>query len=237
MEQLGLDLSNHTWGGQRAGAGRKRSRTHDSEHRPRENHVGRNPLHVVLRTCEDVPRLRKPAGFEAINGALKHVSSLTDFRIVHISIQHNHIHLIVEAAHNDALEHGMRAFAISAARRINAAFGRRGKVFAFRYHTTTLDNPTQTRNALVYVLNNWRRHDEDERGLRQREEELDPYSSGSLFRGWTNFSEPPRYTTLKVSPPTTWLLRVGWTLASKPIHTREVPGPLRKRPTTRRSLN
>ena len=56
-----------------------------------------------------------------------------DFRIVHISIQKNHIHLVVEAANKDALRRGMQRFAIRAARAINAAFNREGKVFAFRY--------------------------------------------------------------------------------------------------------
>jgi REP element-mobilizing transposase RayT len=253
MSQSQLDLSmdldhpRRTWGGARRGAGRKpKANKHDSAHRTRPKHVGRYPLHVVLRTCEDVPRLRQPAGYAAINGALKHVSSLTNFRIVHVSLQHNHIHLLVEADNGDALEHGMRAFATSVARRINRAFGRRGKVVAFRYYTTKLTGPMQVRNALVYVLNNWRRHNEDERGLRQREAKLDPYSSAIAFTRWADFRLgplPPKYIPLKVSPPNTWLLAVGWELANKPIRTYDVPGPLgrvaksasRRNRSTRRS--
>src|SRR3712207_9325784 len=40
-----------------------------------------------------------------------------DFRIVHLSIQRDHIHLIVEAASKRALSTGVRGFSISAARR------------------------------------------------------------------------------------------------------------------------
>jgi hypothetical protein len=38
--------------------------------------------------------------------------------------------------------------------------GRSGKVFHERYHARHLRSPRQVRNVLVYVLNNWRKHDE-----------------------------------------------------------------------------
>ena len=50
----------------------------------------------------------------------------TDFRIVHISIQSNHIHLLVEANDPEALARGMQAFQISAARKLNKLLGRTG---------------------------------------------------------------------------------------------------------------
>src|SRR5688572_3171514 len=163
--QMDLDLTARTWGGARTGAGRPKAEGHDSPHRSRPEHVGRFPVHVVLRARPEVGRLRRPEIHDATRGSLAKVAARTDFRIVHLSLQHNHVHLIVEAHDNDALESGMRAFAISLARRINRALDRRGRVFAFRYHTTTLRSPTQVRNAIAYVLGNWRRHKEDERSL------------------------------------------------------------------------
>lgn len=143
----------------RAGAGRKKSKTsHDSPHRSRAKHIARHPLHVVLRALPDVGRLRRPAVHEALAGTLAKLAARTDFRIVHMSLQHDHVHAIVEADDNAALESGMRGFAISFARRINRALARRGRGFAYRYHTTPLTTPTQTRNAICYVLANWRRH-------------------------------------------------------------------------------
>ncbi len=61
-----------------------------------------------------------------------------------------------------------QSLAITAARAINRAAGRRGKVFAFRYHATRITTPRQMRNTLAYVLNNWRRHGEDQRSARAR---------------------------------------------------------------------
>ena len=185
MWQLNLDLTPRSWGGKRNGAGRPKSKSktpkHDTPHRSRKPHVGRFPLHVVLRTVRDVPRLRRDEIHEAVGKTLAKIAERVDFRIVHLSLQHNHVHLIVEAHNGEALESGMRAFAISLARRINHVLGRKGKVFAFRYHTTTLRSPTQVRNAIAYVLNNWRRHNEDERELEARFWLIDRYSSALRF--------------------------------------------------------
>jgi hypothetical protein len=64
----------------------------------------------------------------------------------------------------------MQGFQISAAKHINSALGdgkqpRRGKVFGDRYHLKVITTPTQARNALSYLLNNWRHHNEDRNGL------------------------------------------------------------------------
>jgi REP element-mobilizing transposase RayT len=107
------------------------------------------------------------------------------FRIVQISLQRDHVHLIVEAEDKEALGRGMQSFAVSAARHINTALGdgvrrRRAKVFADRYHLTVLRSPTQARHALSYVMNNWRKHGEDREGLASTWL-VDPFSSGILF--------------------------------------------------------
>src|SRR4029453_15944465 len=108
-----------------------------------------------------------------------------DFRIVHISIQGTHVHLLGEADHRRALSRGMQGFGISAAKQLNAAVTkrrggerRRGPVFSDPYPPKVISSCVQARNALAYVLNNWRRHRED-RELRGREDRypIDPFSS------------------------------------------------------------
>lgn len=238
FEQLGLDLTVRTWGGKREGAGRKKSGTrHDPDHRSRPKHVGRYPLHIVLRVRRDVGRLRRRKVYAGARQSLSAIAERIAFRVVHISIQHNHLHFLVEAADSATLESGMRGLAISLAKRINKSLGRSGKVFEFRYHSTTLTSPRQTRNALAYVMNNWRRHREDERGLEDRTMILDPYSSAIAFRGWADFelerSNPEERVgllddeePLPVASPQTWLLNTGWKLSRRPIRTSDTPGPI-----------
>jgi REP element-mobilizing transposase RayT len=226
--QLELDLRARTRGGKREGAGRKKTgRCSDAPHRGRPRVRKYDVQHVVLRTRRDVPRLRRGKTYDAIRRALQRTLGETAFRVVHTSIQRNHLHFLIEADHAEALSHGMRSLAIMAARAINRVLGRSGKVFAYRYHATAISSPRQTRNALAYVLNNWRRHDEDEGSEAAHRAALDPYSTAIHFRGWREgvFGVPAGFEPLPSAVPETWLLRVGWERHG-PISAWAVPGSL-----------
>jgi len=202
----------------------------DTDHKTRPAHVERFPMHVTLRVKEDVKRLRRGYVLRKLRRAVRVVARREAvFRVVHMSIQHNHLHLLVEALNKKELARGMQAFAISAARAINRAQQREGKVFAFRYHAVEIRNRRQTRHALAYVLNNWRRHAEDTHsGRRALRAAVDPYSSGVLFDGWTIGAPrvPDDFVPLEVKGARTWMLREGWQMYGL-IAPREVPGPLR----------
>lgn len=218
-------------GGIREGAGRPKGRTgrtHDAPHRARASLSPQHPVHVVLRTKSRWAQLRRSTIYTALRRVLQRYYGRDDFRVVHLSIQHTHLHLLVEAADRRALTRGMQSFAINAARAIHAVDGSRGKVFAFRYHATQIKTARYARHALAYVLNNWRRHREDQRNLRALHATFDPYASGLTFRGWRGsprFALPARYTPLPVSPPRTALLRSDWR-AFGLIDPLEVPGPI-----------
>ncbi|MBV8761976.1 MAG: transposase [Deltaproteobacteria bacterium] len=232
-QQLALDLWPRTWGGRREGAGRKPGHTSDAPHRARPVVRKYDVQHVVLRTCKGLPRLRRGKTYQAIARALRKTLGESTFRVCHTSIQRNHLHFLIEANDKGALSHGMRSLAIMAARAINRVLGRTGRVFAYRYHATAISSPRQMRNALSYVLNNWRRHDEDESCEAAHRAALDPYSTALAFRGWRQgvFAIPPDcerlagYEPLPAAEPETWLLRVGWE-PHGPISAFEVPGRL-----------
>jgi putative transposase len=218
-------------GGKRRRAGRKpaNGRRAGSPHKARPEITGRWPLHVVMRVEDEIGSLRKRAMYGALREATiavakreLHDAEVGYFRIIHISIQRTHIHMIVEAGHKTALSRGMQSFQISAAKHLNAAISvkrverRRGRVFTDRYHSEIITSPTQARNALAYVLNNWRKHRED-RADATRSWNVDAFSTGILFTGWREredaiFMWKPRetYKPLVVYLPKTWLLRDGW---------------------------
>jgi putative transposase len=231
--QTALDLyrdkNGQRRGGARKGAGRPCSHDRPSEpHKKRRGFSPTAPIHVVTRIVPRVGSLRRRELFHAIRDATITVAKHEDARIVHLSIQRTHLHLIVEAKHKIALAKGMQSFLISAARMINRSVGGRGCVFRDRYHTTVLQTPRQVRACVAYVLNNWRRHRED-RG-RGRRWMLDPFSSGISFGGWKEldgvfgFRPPPGYSSLIVWFPKTWLLSTGWRKHGR-IGAFEVPRP------------
>ncbi len=223
-----LDLRERTHGGKREGAGRKRKAgQRDSRHRRRPEHKARYPEHVVLRTLAGVGRLRRAHVCKAVREAWLRVAVREDFRVVHASIQHNHLHLLVEAGDAQALSRGMQALTIATARAINRSLGRTGKVFAYRFHATPLTTPQQVRSALAYVLNNWRRHREHVTNLGLDHAPIDAFSTAAAFDGWKQgtLAPPPGHEPLPSASAESWLLRVGWRKAGRVIDAYDVPGP------------
>jgi len=227
------ELFNH--GGRRKGAGRKpHGARAGTSHDARPVIGPSQPLHVVLRVAAAVGNLRRRDTYHAFRKASITVARRSGFRILHLSIQRNHVHLLVEADTSLALSRGMQAFQISAARIINTALGpdrfrrRRGSVFVDRYHLVVIRSPTQARHVLSYLLNNWRKHREDQHGA-AKTWLVDPFSSGSSFDGWHELEHgeavgpvTPADKRLAVQPPQSWLLRTGWKLVGS-ISAREVP--------------
>ena len=221
-------------GGKRRGAGRKPAGT-----RAREGHDARpefkryQPLHVVMRVVPAVGSLRRRAMYKALRDASITAALREWFRIVHVSLQQTHVHMLVEAADKRALARGMQGFLISAARHVNTVLGsgarrRRGKVFADRYHAEVITTPTRAHHAIRYILGNWRHHGEDQRGLPSTWL-VDPFSTGILFPDWQELEGqawmwPFRetYDPLVVRRPQSWLLREGWKKAGS-ISCRDVP--------------
>jgi hypothetical protein len=111
------------------------------------------------------------------------------------------LHLLVEADGPTEFERGVRGLAIRIARTVNRLCGRRGSVWADRYHARLLRTPREVRNALVYVLNNFKKHLAAATGL-------DPYSSARWFFGWKDVG--PAKSDAPIATARTWLLRVGW---------------------------
>ena len=240
--ELKRDKNGQRRGGKRKGAGRKRIHFLPSGKplhrrvRKRPKVSARTPVHVVLRVSKTVGRLRRCKAYHAIRLAILTAAVLGLIRVVHVSIQRNHIHLLVEAVSEVALARGMKGLQVSAARRLNAAVTAerrlaaplRGQVFLTRYHAQIIRTPRQARHCLAYVLNNWRRHREDLGGAAQRRAQVDPYSSGIAFDGWQGiaspFAIPAEYQPLPVEQARSWLLTTGWRKYDA-IGMREVPGP------------
>jgi putative transposase len=140
--------------------------------------------------------------FAAVRGAIAQASR-ESFRVVHFSVQGNHMHLMVEANDRDSLRAGCHGLGIRAARAINKSLSRRGAVWDDRYHTRALTTPREVRHGLVYVMMNIRKHDPNP------PPGLDPCSSAQWFEGFRdqapNLVDPP-----PTRPARTWLATKGW---------------------------
>jgi hypothetical protein len=200
-------------GGRRIGAGRKPTgKKRGGAHREREAHDPQFPQHVTMRVIPNFLRLREPRFFDALGNVLARYYE-TDFRICHVSLQHNHLHNNIEADSAEAFATGMKSYTVSLALAFNAAYGIRvGAVFEERYFARQIQTARDARNSIAYVLCNWRRHREDFYDGASRAATLDEFSSAATFDGWTQrFGAPPAgYRPLPVSKPRTTLLAYEW---------------------------
>jgi REP element-mobilizing transposase RayT len=231
-----VEMVFRTHGGKRRGAGRKpKGKRPGASHAGRPEHDPRHPVHVTMRVVGSATGLRRKDIYLALREATIVTAGREDFRIVHMSIQRDHVHLIVEADSKRALSKGVQGFSISAARQINKAITARGgdrrtgRVIADRYHARPLTSPRAVRNTIAYLLCNWRHHGEDRASV-ARTWKVDPFSSGALFFDWQELADspilwplPPTYHPLIVFRPRTWLLQ-SWPRFHPLISVYEVPG-------------
>jgi REP element-mobilizing transposase RayT len=197
-----------TWGGPRPGSGRKASLRANVRHRPRPKHSAYCPVHVTLRRAKGLPNFRTDLLHRLLCQAIKDTRR-DGFRIVHYSVQADHVHLIVEAVDAPTLTNGMRSFAVRIAMRVNKRVMQRprGRVWGDRHHRRELTSPSEVRSALVYVLNNHMKHGEWEAGL------VDSCSSAPWFDGWMHRRDPKPPDPPPTEHASTWLLDEGWTTA------------------------
>jgi putative transposase len=229
--QLGFHF--RTRGGARRGAGRPLNGEKPGvSHLRRPTHSRHHPLHVTLRLRPGVPSLRTSSLFAPVRAALAAASDRLGFRLVHFSVQSNHLHLIAEAQDARCLSRGVQGLTVRVARAVNRRLQRAGRLFADRYHARALKTPRSVRLALRYVLLNARKHARHPQTSRTPPSGagdvpqgfVDPRSSAPWFEG---FSRPPALTfgaaaaraewarsSGKTEPPIaaphSWLLRIGY---------------------------
>ncbi|HKA91203.1 MAG TPA: transposase [Haliangiales bacterium] len=182
----------------------------------------RFPLHVTLRMKQHVWQLRSRRCYRIIEKALFAARDRFDTRVAEFSVQHNHVHLIVETRDPRALARAVQGLSIRVAKGLNRLMGRKGGVLADRYHSRPLRTPTEVRRALVYVLGNARKH-LAALGYKLPPSYMDEYSSAAWFTGW---AAPPKRPAAEppIAPPRTWLLTTGWRdKAGGPLRLDELP--------------
>lgn len=210
-EQLAFADRRTRAGKRRKAPGRKPAVDANVRHRARPKHAPAHPVHVTLHAIDDLPTFRSQVLYGAFDLAMRKTRR-EGFRICEFSVQSNHLHLIVEADDKRALANGMKSFSVRANRLVNARLKRagfrpsgRGRVWGDRYHRRDLTSPRQVRNALVYCINNYRKHERKLDGSMR----IDPCSSARWFLGWIAVrkgNDGPRPT----EEPATVLLRLAW---------------------------
>ncbi len=179
-------------GGRREGAGRKPvARRSGVAHRARERFERTVPAIVTIRMAKTVYNLRSQRSFNVLKRALSGGRNRFGTRIIHFSVQGNHLHLIVESPDEGSLSRAMKGLGVRVARRMNEMMDREGRVIGDRYHASLLRSHRAARNAVRYVRENHRKHFAPKDGWRKG-------TSTDAFSSWANTISLP-------APETTFL--------------------------------
>lgn len=201
------------WGGKRRKAGRP-NRTKRQGHGARLKVKKSVPMHITWKLRSDLVSLRCEEVARIFRISAESVQ-VFGFRLIHFSLLNDHIHMFLEADDNEALAKGMRSFGCRFGKGIRRISGGAGPVFADRYHVRLLESPTEVRNALAYVLQNFTKHS-------KLLNHVDEFSSAPYFPHWKKLlgkktgpilddlearrSPLPNY----LCHPKSWLAREGW---------------------------
>jgi REP element-mobilizing transposase RayT len=153
-----------------------------------------------MRVCGGRPSLRGSRSFRAIQEALRKGKERFGLRIIHFSVQGNHMHLLVEADDSLALTRGMKGLTVRLARALNRAHGLRGQVFADRFHSRALKSPREVAYAMRYVLGNHMKH-----GLANWNGGTDPCSSAAFTPGPDGLTVRPKLFLIHMTLEGRWL--------------------------------
>ena len=144
-------------------------------------------MHVTVRRRDGLPSFRQQRVAKLMRGLLADKNDAR-FQIVDLSIQSNHIHLVVEAQNRKTAIRKMQGFMIAFAKRLNRILGRtKGKVWADRYFSRDIESSRDMHNVLSYIFANAKKH-----GVIPNEPDVyDVYSTASRFLGFPRGETEP----------------------------------------------
>lgn len=151
------------------GAGRKAVHDKSIRHIRRERILKPTSMHLTIKVRENKADIKTKSILKALHHAIIR-ARLKGIRVIHYTLEYNHVHLLVEAHCHTIMHRGMQAFGISIAKAINKIKIRSGTVYKHRYHLRKITSPRQLKNVIHYIFHNGIHH-------KRTMSFLDPYNS------------------------------------------------------------
>ncbi|MFA6237633.1 MAG: transposase [Bacteriovorax sp.] len=139
------------------GAGRPAIHDRGIRHIARDEIKRLTPLHLTVKIEKKKAGLRSKSILKTLHTSIKKARH-KGLRIIHYTLEYDHIHLLVESDNNETLGRGMQSFGISFSKGINKIKATSGKVFKTRYHFRKLMTPKEVKNAINYIFGNSIKH-------------------------------------------------------------------------------
>lgn len=150
-------------------AGRPAIHDKGIRHIKREKVNKQTSLHLTIKVRKDKADIKNKHILKALHHAIKR-ARFKRLKIIHYSLEYNHVHLLAESYDEKILHCSMQAFGISLAKQINKFKALNGTVYKHRYHLRKINSPRDLKNVLHYIFKNGIHH-------KRTSSVLDPYNS------------------------------------------------------------
>jgi hypothetical protein len=127
-------------------------------HRQREGVVARLPVHVTIRLRRGIPTLRQPRFVRRFRSSLSEACVRHGFRVVHYSIQRDHVHLLIEAQSNHSIRLRDEECRCAHRQLANPALPAQRQSARRSLSLASVTHALEVHRALRYVLLNHRHH-------------------------------------------------------------------------------
>ncbi len=151
------------------GAGRPALHDSGIRHTARPKIARLTALHLTIKVRSNKADIKNKKILKALHHAIKR-ARLKKLKVIHYTLEFNHLHLLIECESHKILHQGMQSFGISLAKAINKIKMLKGSVYKHRYHFRKLASRRELKNVLHYIFNNGKKH-------KRTSSILDPYNS------------------------------------------------------------
>ncbi len=126
-------------------------------HRKREVFSKPKSMHLTIKIEAIKGRIKNKSILKVLKRAILRARG-RGLRIVHFTLEYNHVHLLVESSNEKTLALGMMVFGVTFSKGINKYHATSGRVYRHRYHQRFIKTARDLKHVMNYIFTNGIKH-------------------------------------------------------------------------------
>jgi REP element-mobilizing transposase RayT len=139
------------------GAGRPAIHDIGIRHRERPKLTRLSSLHLTIKIKRIKADLKNKSILIVLKRAIYNARK-KGLRVIHFSLEFDHVHLLIEAPDNFILGKGMQSLGVTLVRGINKLGQTSGEVYKHRYHFRKINSTRELKVVMNYIFHNGVKH-------------------------------------------------------------------------------
>lgn len=139
------------------GAGRPAKNDPGIRHTKRPRIRRPSSLHLTVKIKKERAAIKNKTVLRILKKAIQNARA-QGLRVIHYTLEYDHVHLLIEADNNTTLGKGMKSFGVTLAKALNRLRSHAGGVYKHRYHFKHITGTRQLKNVMNYIFLNGVKH-------------------------------------------------------------------------------